>query len=262
MSDDPDNTELSYQWSHESGPNVFIYDDRTSTPYFIAPNVSGTQTIVIKLVVMDNEGGTNSDTITVSVRENQSPVIVLEKHLFVVAGERVILDASRSYDPDNDELSYEWIYEIGPEVSISGSGERVSFIAPVVGDNRFENTVYMILEVTDGALTDVLVFQIDITNNNKPVVNVDQSSIRVASNSTFTLSGTLNDSDEDTNAWWSQTDGISTTSIDSFNDGDTFTRTDRAPIVESGTTVLTFRFAASNYDWLVEKIVTVTVYAP
>ena len=262
FADDPDNTELSYQWSHESGPNVFIYDDRTSTPYFIAPNVSGTQTIVIKLVVMDNEGGTNSDTITVSVRENQSPVIVLEKHLFVVAGDRVVLDASRSYDPDNDELSYEWIYEIGPEVSISGSGERVSFIAPVVGDNRFENTVYMILEVTDGALTDVLVFQIDITNNNKPVVNVDQSSIRVASNSTFTLSGTLNDSDEDTNAWWSQTDGISTTSIDSFNDGDTFTRTDRAPIVESGTTVLTFRFAASNYDWLVEKIVTVTVYAP
>ena len=60
----------------------------------------------------------------------------------------------------------------------------------------------------------------------------------------------------------SQTDGISTTSIDSFNDGDTFTRTDRAPIVESGTTVLTFRFAASDDDWLVEKIVTVTVYAP
>ena len=262
FADDPDNTELSYQWSHESGPNVFIYDDRTSTPYFIAPNVSGTQTIVIKLVVMDNEGGTNSDTINISVRENQSPVIVLEKHLFVVAGERVILDASRSYDPDNDDLSYEWIADFGPEVLILGSGERVSFIAPVVGDNRFENTVYMILEVTDGALTDVLVFQIDITNNNKPVVNVDQSSISVASNSTFTLSGTLNDSDEDTNAWWSQTDGISTTSIDSFNDGDTFTRTDRAPIVESGTTVLTFRFAASNYDWLVEKIVTVTVYAP
>ncbi len=262
FADDPDNTELSYQWSHESGPNVFIYDDRTSTPYFIAPNVSGTQTIVIKLVVMDNEGGTNSDTITVSVRENQSPVVVLEKHLFVVAGDRVVLDASRSYDPDNDDLSYEWIADFGPEVLILGSGERVSFIAPVVGDNRFENTVYMILEVTDGALTDVVAFRIDITNNNKPVVNVDQSSISVASNSTFTLSGTLNDSDEDANAWWSQTDGMSTTSIDSFNDGDTFTRTDRAPIVESGTTVLTFRFAASDYDWLVEKIVTVTVYAP
>ncbi len=259
--DDPDNTELSYQWSHESGPNVFIYDDRTLTPYFIAPNVSGTQTIVIKLVVMDNEGGTNSDTININVRENQSPVIVLEKHLFVVAGERVILDASGSYDPDNDDLSYEWIADFGPEVLILGSGERVSFIAPVVSD-KYENTVYMILEVTDGALTDVLAFQIDITNNNKPVVNVDQSSIRVASNSTFTLSGTLNDSDEDTNVWWSQTDGISTTSIDSFNDGDTFTRTDRAPIVESGTTVLTFRFAASDDDWLVEKIVTVTVYAP
>ena len=263
FADDPDNTELSYQWSHESGPSVSIYDDRTSTPYFIAPKVSGTQTVVIKLVVTDGEGGTNSDTITVSVRENQSPVVVFEPvHMFVVAGDRVVLDASRSYDPDNDDLSYEWIADFGPEVLILGSGERVSFIAPVVGDNRFENFVSMSLKVTDGAFTDSVALQIDITNNNKPVVNVSQSSIRVASNSTFTLSGTLNDSDGDSDAWWTQTDSSSAISSDSSNNGGTFTHTYRAPVVESGTVVLTFKFIATDSDWSVEKIVTVTVYAP
>ena len=208
---DPDNTELSYQWSHESGPSVTIYNDHTPTPYFIAPNVGGTQKIVIKLVVTDGEGGTNSDTITVSVRENHPPVAVFEPvHRFVVAGDRVVLDASRSYDPDNDDLSYEWVFHFGPEVSILGSGERVSFIAPAVSGNPYEkNTVIMILKVTDGALTDGVAFLIDITNNNKPVVNVSQSSIRVASNSTFTLSGTLNDSDGDSYAWWTQTDSSS-----------------------------------------------------
>ena len=263
FADDPDNTELSYQWSHESGPSVSIYDDRTSTPYFIAPKVSGTQTVVIKLVVTDGEGGTNSDTITVSVRENQSPVVVFEPvHMFVVAGDRVVLDASRSYDPDNDDLSYEWIADFGPEVLILGSGERVSFIAPVVGDNRFENFVSMSLKVTDGAFTDSVALQIDITNNNKPVVNVSQSSIRVASNSTFTLSGTLNDSDGDSDAWWTQTDSSSAISSDSSNNGGTFTHTYRAPVVESGTVVLTFKFIATDSDWSVEKTVTVTVYAP
>lgn len=263
FADDPDNTELSYQWSHESGPRAYIYDARTATPYFIAPNVSGTQAIMIKLVVTDNEGGTSSDTITVNVRENQSPVAVLEhSHLFVATGERVILDASGSYDPDNDELSYEWIYYEGPEISISGSGERVSFTAPAVGDSRHENTVYMTLKVTDGALTDEVAFQIDITNNNKPVVNVSQSSIRVASNSTFTLSGTLNDSDGDADAWWSQDGGTSAASTDSSNDGSTFTHTYTAPVVESGTAVLTFKFKASDNDWSVETTVTVTVHAP
>ena len=55
---------------------------------------------------------------------------------------------------------------------------------------------------------------------------------------------------------------ISTTPINSSNDGVTFTRTDRVPVVESGTVVLTFNFAASDYDWRVDKTVTVTVYAP
>ena len=264
FADDPDNIELSYQWSHESGPSVTIYNDHTSTPYFIAPNVSGTQKIVIKLVVTDGEGGTNSDTITVSVRENHSPVVVFEPvHMFVVAGDRVVLDASRSYDPDNDDLSYEWVFHFGPEVSILGSGERVSFIAPAVSGNPYEkNTVIMILKVTDGAFTDGVAFQIDITNNNKPVVNVSQSSIRVASNSTFILSGTLNDSDGDSYAWWTQTGISSAISSDSSNNGDTFTHTYRAPVVESGTVVLTFKFIASDSNWVVDKIVTVTVYAP
>ena len=263
FANDPDNTELIYEWSHVSGPSSYIYDYRTANSYFIAPDVSGTETMVLKLVVADYEGGTNSDTITINVRENQAPVIVLEdKSQTASTGERVILDASGSYDPDNDNLTYKWIYEEGPEITISGSGERVSFIAPVVDDGWYGNTVYMTLEVTDGVLTDVVAFQIGITNNNSPTINVSQSSIRVASNSTFTLSGTLSDSDGDADAWWSQIDGISATSIDSSNDGVTFTRTDRAPVVESGTVVLTFNFAASDYDWRVDKTVTVTVYAP
>ena len=103
---------------------------------------------------------------------------------------------------DNDRLTYKWIYEEGPEITISGSGERVSFIAPVVDDGWYGNTVYMTLEVTDGVLTDVVAFQVGITNNNSPTINVSQSSIRVDSNSTFTLSGTLSDDDGDADAWW------------------------------------------------------------
>ena len=50
--------------------------------------------------------------------------------------------------------------------------------------------------------------------------------------------------------------------LDSSNNGGTFTHTYRAPVVESGTVVLTFKFIASDSNWVVDKIVTVTVYAP
>ena len=231
---DPDNTELSYLWSHESGPSAHIYDHRTPTPYFIAPDVSGTQTIVIKLVVTDYEGGTDSDTITVYVRENQSPVAVLEhSHLFVATGKRGTLDASGSYDPDNDELSYEWVHYDGPVISISGSGERVSFIAPAVGNVLSENIVYMTLKVTDGALTDSVGLQIEITNDNSPTIGAPSANagtdMAVSPRETVTLSGSGSDLDGDRISYsWTQTSGTDVTLTNSDKASASFTAPDRA----------------------------------
>ena len=98
-------------------------------------------------------------------------------------------------------------------------------------------------------------------DNSKPSVSVSQSSIRVASNSTFTLSGTLTDTDGDADAWWEQTSGPDVAYVSHSDDGRTVSRTDRAPVVESGTVTLTFAFKASDYHWTVSKTVTVTVYA-
>ena len=231
---DPDNTELSYRWSHVSGPDAYIYDDRTATPYFIAPDVSGTQAIVIKLVVTDHEGGTDSDTITINIRENQSPVAVLERsHLLVATGERGTLDASGSYDPDNDALSYEWIHYDGPVLSISGSGERVSFIAPAVGNVLSENIVYMTLKVTDGALTASVGLQIEITNDNSLNAGVPSADagtdMAVTPRETVTLSGSGSDLDGDRISYsWTQTGGHDVTLTDSDKASASFTAPDLA----------------------------------
>ena len=226
---DPDNTELSYRWSHESGPDVYIYDDRAVNSYFIAPDVSGTQEIVIKLVVTDYEGGTDSDTRTIIVRENQSPVAVLEhSHLLVAAGERGTLDASGSYDPDNDALSYKWIHNNGPVISLSGSGERVTFIAPAVGNITSENIVYMTLEVTDGAVTDSIGLQIEITNDDSLTTGAPSADagtdMAVVPGETVNLSGSGSDLDGDRLTYsWSQTSGHDVTLTDSNQASASFT---------------------------------------
>ena len=218
---DPDNTDLSYQWTHESGPDVHIYGDRDLNSYFIAPDVSGTESIVIKFLVSDYDGGTASDTATINVRENQAPVAVLERsHLFVATGDRGTLDASGSYDPDNDVLSYKWIYDNGPVISLSGSGERVTFIAPAVGNIISENIVYMTLEVTDGAITDSIGLQIEITNNNSLTSGVPSADagtdMVVVPGEIVNLSGSGSDLDGDRLTYsWSQTSGHDVTLTDS-----------------------------------------------
>ena len=261
LANDPDNAVLSYQWRYVSGPDTHIYDDRTATSYFIAPDVSGTQAIVIKLVVTDHEGGTDSDMITINVRENQSPVAVLEhSHLVVATGGRGTLDASGSYDPDNDALSYEWVHYDGPVLSISGSGERVSFIAPAVGNVLSENIVYMTLKVTDGAITDSVGLQVEITNDNSlnagvPTANAG-TDMAVTPRETVTLSGSGSDLDGDRLTYsWTQTSGHGVTLTDSDKASASFTAPDLA-----GT--LTFMLTVSDSNGQSESdSVNVTVEA-
>ena len=254
---DPDNADLSYSWRVKSGPGAYIADSDTLTPYFTAPDVSGTQTMVVEFEADDGEGGTDTDTVRIAVSENGRPAAAVSPpDQFVPSGTRVTLDASGSSDPDGDRLTYRWTQVGGePAVSLSGSGPRVSFTAPSA-----DTTLYFAVTVSDGALDDETTVIVDVADNVAPRISVGSSSMRVASNSTFTLAGTLTDTDGDVRqAWWEQTSGPSVTYVSRSESG--LSRTDRAPVVESGTVTLTFDFVAFDNDWTVRKTVTVTVYA-
>jgi hypothetical protein len=71
----------------------------------------------------------------------------------VAPGERVVLDASGSTDPDGDELKFEWVYYPepgsyrGPAPEIEGAGSaRASFVTPSV---ERDATIHVALVVTD-----------------------------------------------------------------------------------------------------------------
>lgn len=252
---------LSYDWYVTSGPGAYIVDYDTLTPYFEAPYVVGTETMVIELTVFNNYGGLDTDTVTITVNENNAPIAdIKEDYQWVVAGDRVILDASDSYDPDNESLTYEWVREYGPEITIIGSGDRVSFIAPTVPEGRYAGSIYMVLRVSDGALTDEIYFSVDVTNNAKPVVNT-QSSVTVSSGSAFTLTATVTDDNMDEiYAYWADLEGdVTYVSQNDDVGAGTYAITFNAPTVTSGTEILKFEFCTSDYDWWFCEPVTVTV---
>ncbi len=115
-SSDPDNDELSYQWSFTSRPegSAAVLDGAdTVSPQFVV-DVAGTY--IVQLVVHDGAESSAPDTMQVST-ENSAPVADAGPDATAFVGDTVSLDGSGSYDVDGDPLEYLWHFVSRPPVS-------------------------------------------------------------------------------------------------------------------------------------------------
>jgi chitinase len=106
------------------------------------------------LTVTDNEGATDSATVTLTVNPvdttpgNTAPVAAITGSTMANANDLVALDASSSSDKENDPLSFTWETPAGLVVATNGA--QVSFTAPSISvDTDYLFTVV----VSDGSLT-------------------------------------------------------------------------------------------------------------
>jgi hypothetical protein len=119
---DPDDDELSYNWSASGGE----IDGERNTVTWTAPGAEGSYNVIV--TVTDGHGGEVMDYVNITVRANEPPTItslVADADWTTPSGSlQVTCTAS---DPDGDELSYEWSTTGG---NISGTGPEVNWIAP------------------------------------------------------------------------------------------------------------------------------------
>jgi hypothetical protein len=74
-STDADGDALTYRWIQMSGPLIFVWNDTSAHPHFVAPNVSQPTVIEFSLVVEDGKGATAFPD-TVSITVNPTPPAV------------------------------------------------------------------------------------------------------------------------------------------------------------------------------------------
>lgn len=132
LSVDPDrDLPLIYSWVQTSGTIVTLSDPTIVNPTFTAP--SNPTLLKFSLIVWDSLGLIDStpDEVNVTVN-NQEPISNAGPDQSHNTLTLVTLDASESYDPDDDEpLSFLWTQVTGFPVELSSyTAEKPTFIAP------------------------------------------------------------------------------------------------------------------------------------
>jgi len=133
-STDPDGTISSYAWSQISGTNVELGSISEQTTTFTSPSVEGN--LVFRLVVVDDQSASDSDTVTISVvNTNIDPVAIAGEDQIVGVNDSVTLDGSSSSDSDGTISSYLWSQISGQSVTLSVANEAITtFTAPIQED--------------------------------------------------------------------------------------------------------------------------------
>ena len=149
LSSDPDGTIATYAWAKLSGPSQFIIADASAALTSITNLVEGTYTF--RLVVTDNDGGTDADSIIIKVNPappppNIAPVAQAgENQTITLPIDYISLNGTASSDQDGTITAYSWTYLTGPATyTLNNAGSATASVTGMV-----EGTYSFKLEVTD-----------------------------------------------------------------------------------------------------------------
>ena len=208
-STDPDGSITRYSWTQTQGDSVTLTDAGLGKVSFTAPPTDSTQTLGFLLTVEDDDGASDTDTVSVFIyRENSPPNADAGDGGNFAVGSSVTLDGTKSTDSDGSITSYSWTQTEGDTVALTDAGVgKVSFTAPSAGSTQtfgFRLTV----EDDDGAYDTDTVSIVVYRENNAPSADAGDGG-NFAVGSSVTLDGTKStDSDGSITSYsWTQTEG-------------------------------------------------------
>ena len=135
--------ELSYSWSSLDG--LTLNGTSSKTPIVTSPT-DLTEETTYRIVLDVNDGYCSSyDTVLITIQDNLCPIAFAGETVRVPKydAQSVVLNASDSFDPEGDELSFEWTTPSGETVT-----DSVITVADQSPNGRYSNYVYK-LKVMD-----------------------------------------------------------------------------------------------------------------
>ncbi len=246
-SGDLDGDAIDFFWSQIAGQMVTLNLADPAAPTFAAPGVGPEGDILtFDLVTFDGELFSEPDFVNITVNNlNHPPVPDAGGDQTVNEFALVTLDATASFDPDSDPLTFEWMQLSGEPVTLIDALEpKATFVAPEV------TTGQIVLEfgifVFDGIDTDLAIATIIVENVNHPPLADAGDTQAVDEGSAVILDGSLSsDPDADPLSFtWTQLSGP----MVALNLTDPVRPSFIAPQVASGTETLQFQLIVDDGD--------------
>lgn len=134
FSSDPDGDILNYEWTLLEAPSdsaAFLINERRVSSSFYADR-DGRYVVELKV-----DDGFLSDTDQVEVIvavPNEGPIANAGPDQTVDVGDQVMLNGSNSYDPDGDQLKYQWTLVSSPAGSSAVLSDRTSPVPTFTAD--------------------------------------------------------------------------------------------------------------------------------
>lgn len=221
-SSDQDGTISSYAWSRISGPTQYTLADAAAASTGLSNLAAGTYTF--KLVVTDNGGLTDADTIVVTVNPapvNQPPVAKAGTDITITLPvNNTTLDGTASTDPDGTIVGYSWTWISGPtQYTLNNSGTASTGLGDLIaGTYAFQLTV-----TDNGGQTGKDTVQVIV--NPAPAVNQPPAasagadiSLNLPTNNTTLNGAASSDADGNITGWsWTKISGPATYTLSATN---------------------------------------------
>ena len=189
---DADGTVSSVRWLQTSGPSVIIANTAALATNFTAPSVAAATTLSFSLTATDNQGDTNTDTVSINVLGvNQAPTVDAGLAQSVNAGSLVTLNGS-AQDSDGTISSVVWQQPGGTAVTLANVGSAITtFTAPATPGAL----VFSLTATDNGGLSTADSVTITVTAANQaPIVNAGSNAI-VGEGAAVNLASTSSDAD-------------------------------------------------------------------
>ncbi|MEO0442765.1 MAG: PKD domain-containing protein [Pseudomonadota bacterium] len=174
-STDADGDPLSYSWSliaQPSDSSALLDSAQAVNPSFTV-DVEGRYTV--QLIVNDGKQDSDPDTLIIST-SNSAPLADAGNDVSVSLGGSVDLDGSASYDPDGDDLRYQWTLSSAPTGSTATLINDSSATPSLQGVDVFGDYVVQLI-VNDGNLDSRPDTVLASSNNLRPVANAGEDAV-------------------------------------------------------------------------------------
>ena len=194
---------LTYSWEQTAGATVTLSDTTVAGPTFTAP--SSAATLTFRVTVIDGKGGSDRDTVTVTVTANQAPAFTSSAS-FSLPEHTTAVGTVTATDPDADDSVTGYTLS-GTDAGLFGIttagvltfSAAPDFEAPQGGmdddSNSYTLTVTATGGVGDRALTATQDLTVTVTDVNEPPAFTSDATFSLAEN--LTAVGTVAAADPD-----------------------------------------------------------------